>query len=95
MSAPLSPFASLREAARLIARRKLSSIEVVDATLARVERLNPRLGAFLTVTTEAARRDARAAERAVRARKPLGPLHGVPEFARGPRRGPFLSRRAR
>ena len=78
MSAPLSPFASLREAARLIARRKLSSIEVVDATLARIERLNPTLGAFLTVTTEAARRDAQAAERAVRTRKPLGPLHGVP-----------------
>jgi aspartyl-tRNA(Asn)/glutamyl-tRNA(Gln) amidotransferase subunit A len=61
-----------------IARRRLSPIEVVDAVLARIEKLE-RLNAYVTVDAEGARRAARAAERAV-ARKGgrLGPLHGVP-----------------
>ncbi len=65
--------------AAMIRTRKVSPVEVVDAVLARIEKLNPRLNAFVTVTDEAARRQARAAERAVMKRGArLGPLHGVP-----------------
>ncbi|OGL09151.1 MAG: glutamyl-tRNA amidotransferase [Candidatus Rokubacteria bacterium RIFCSPLOWO2_02_FULL_73_56] len=67
------------ELAALIRRKKVSPVEVVDAVLDRIERLNPRLNAFVTLTAETARREAKAAERALarRSAKP-GPLHGVP-----------------
>jgi len=67
------------ELAAAIRRKKVSPVEVVDAVLARVERLNPKLNAYCTVTAEAARREAKAAERALgRKGVRLGPLHGVP-----------------
>jgi aspartyl-tRNA(Asn)/glutamyl-tRNA(Gln) amidotransferase subunit A len=67
------------ELAALIRRKKVSPVEVVDAVLDRIERLNPKLNAFVTLTADQARRDAKAAERAL-AKKgaKLGPLHGVP-----------------
>ncbi|HXA95348.1 MAG TPA: amidase [Candidatus Dormibacteraeota bacterium] len=62
-----------------IKRRKISPVEVMNAVLARVERVNPRLNAFVTLTPDQALKDARAAERAVMTRRAtLGPLHGVP-----------------
>ena len=62
-----------------IKRRKLSPVEVMRAVLARIEQLNPRLNAFVTLTAEQALKDARAAERAVMNKgAKLGPLHGVP-----------------
>lgn len=70
---------SAAELAVAIKRRKVSPVEVVSAVVARIERLNPRLNAFVTVTAEQALKDARAAERAVmRKGVRLGPLHGVP-----------------
>ncbi len=52
---------------------------MIEAVLARIEKLNPTLNAYCTVTAEAARREARAAERALMRRGGrLGPLHGVP-----------------
>jgi aspartyl-tRNA(Asn)/glutamyl-tRNA(Gln) amidotransferase subunit A len=67
------------ELAALIRRRKTSPVEVVDAVLARIGQVNPRLNAFVTVTADEARRQAKAAERAVTRRSArLGPLHGVP-----------------
>jgi aspartyl-tRNA(Asn)/glutamyl-tRNA(Gln) amidotransferase subunit A len=65
--------------AALIRRRKVSPVEVVDAVLARIAALNPRLDAYVTLTAEAARARAKAAERAVTRRSAaLGALHGVP-----------------
>jgi Asp-tRNA(Asn)/Glu-tRNA(Gln) amidotransferase A subunit family amidase len=65
--------------ARMIKRRKVSPVEVVNAALARIDAINPILNAYVTVTAEQARRDARAAERALGKRGArLGPLHGVP-----------------
>src|SRR5438034_1139219 len=59
--------------------REVSPVEVMDAILDRIERINPKLNAFVTLTDEAARREAKAAERALtRRRTVLGPLHGVP-----------------
>jgi Asp-tRNA(Asn)/Glu-tRNA(Gln) amidotransferase A subunit family amidase len=63
----------------LFKKRKLSPVEVMRAVLARIERLNPRLNAFVTLTADQALKDARAAERALgRKGAKLGPLHGVP-----------------
>src|SRR5262245_44828719 len=64
--------------ARGIARKKVSPVEVVDAVLARIEKLST-LNAYVTLDADVARKAANAAERAVP--KPaarLGPLHGVP-----------------
>jgi aspartyl-tRNA(Asn)/glutamyl-tRNA(Gln) amidotransferase subunit A len=62
-----------------IRRRKVSPVEVVEAVLDRIARVNPRLNAYVTLTADRARRDARAAERALGRRSAsLGPLHGVP-----------------
>jgi aspartyl-tRNA(Asn)/glutamyl-tRNA(Gln) amidotransferase subunit A len=66
------------ELAELIRRRVLSPVEITRAVLERIDRLNTRLGAYVMVHAERALGDARAAERAVMAGEPLGPLHGVP-----------------
>ena len=67
------------ELAALMRRKKVSPVEVMDAILDRIERINPKLNAFVTLTDEAARREAKAAERALMKRRAvLGPLHGVP-----------------
>lgn len=67
------------ELAALIRKKKVSPVEVVDAVLERLERINPRLNAFVTLTDEPARREAKVAERALmKKRATLGPLHGVP-----------------
>jgi aspartyl-tRNA(Asn)/glutamyl-tRNA(Gln) amidotransferase subunit A len=67
------------EMAAAIRRKKLSPVEVMKAVLGRIERLNPTLNAFVTLTAEQAMRSARAAERALTKRGArLGPLHGVP-----------------
>jgi aspartyl-tRNA(Asn)/glutamyl-tRNA(Gln) amidotransferase subunit A len=65
--------------ARLIRTKKVSPVEVLTSILDRIDKLNPRLNAFVTLTAEQARREARAAERALTRRSAkLGPLHGVP-----------------
>jgi len=64
--------------AEQIRQKKLRPIELVDAHLARIEKLNPRLNAFVEVDAEGTRRQARAAEDAVARNENLGPLHGVP-----------------
>jgi aspartyl-tRNA(Asn)/glutamyl-tRNA(Gln) amidotransferase subunit A len=71
-------FLTIREAARLLRARKVSSLELTNAALARIERLNPSLNAFITVTAELARKQARAADREIRAGRSRGPLHGLP-----------------
>jgi aspartyl-tRNA(Asn)/glutamyl-tRNA(Gln) amidotransferase subunit A len=60
------------------ARREISPIEVTGAALARIERLNPQLNAFLTVTADRALAEARAAERAYAPGGAPRPLEGIP-----------------
>ena len=62
----------------LIASRQLSPVELAELTLRRIEALNPRLNAFLTVTADLALHAAREAEHAVMKGARLGPLHGIP-----------------
>ena len=71
-------WASLAELARQVAARRVSPVEVVQAHLDRIGKLDGALRAFLTVTGDQALEAARAAEQAVMAGRPLGPLHGVP-----------------
>jgi aspartyl-tRNA(Asn)/glutamyl-tRNA(Gln) amidotransferase subunit A len=70
--------ADARTLADHIRRRRISPVEVVEDTLARIERVNPRLNAFIAVFGDQARRAARKAERLVMQRGPKPPLLGVP-----------------
>ena len=70
---------SATDLARAIRRKQLSPVEVTQAVLNRIERLNSQLNAFVTLTPQAAMREARRAERALMQRSAsIGPLHGVP-----------------
>src|SRR5260221_3226002 len=64
--------------ARAIAAKRLSPVEVMDALLARIERLEPKLHAFVDVYCASARTAAEAADKAIRSGHAVGPLHGVP-----------------
>lgn len=64
--------------AAAIAARDVSPVEVVQASLERIEQVNPQLNCFCFTFPERALEQARAAERAVATGAPLGPLHGVP-----------------
>jgi aspartyl-tRNA(Asn)/glutamyl-tRNA(Gln) amidotransferase subunit A len=71
-------FLSIEQAARLLRRREISPVELVDACLERVQSLDASINAFITLTAESARRRARAAERELRRGGARSPLHGIP-----------------
>jgi aspartyl-tRNA(Asn)/glutamyl-tRNA(Gln) amidotransferase subunit A len=71
-------FTPATELAALIRSRRLSPVELMRATLERIERSQPVLNAFITVAADAAMAQAREAEAAVQRGESLGPLHGVP-----------------
>ncbi|WP_033751901.1 amidase [Pantoea sp. NGS-ED-1003] len=70
-------FSDATRLAELIRRRDISPVEVMQAHLDRIEETNPQVNAIVTVAAGALEA-ARAAEAAVMAGEPLGPLHGVP-----------------
>lgn len=69
---------SAEELARRIRDKEVSPVEVVDAVLAQIDRVDPKVNAVITRVDEAARHHAREAEQAVMRGEELGPLHGVP-----------------
>jgi Asp-tRNA(Asn)/Glu-tRNA(Gln) amidotransferase A subunit family amidase len=69
---------SIAELSGLIAARKLSSVELTDALIARIERFDAQTRAFITPTFELARRQARAAEAEIAGGRSRGALHGIP-----------------
>ena len=78
MAASDITFSSVDELAPLLKGRKLSPVEVVRAFLDRIEAVNPKVNAFITVTGRRALEEARQAEREIAAGRYRGPLHGVP-----------------
>src|SRR5829696_5422103 len=70
--------ASATEISAAIRSREVSSREVLDALLARVEEVNPALNAVVALDVERARAAAETADEATAAGGELGPLHGVP-----------------
>ncbi len=71
-------YLSLTEAAALLRSRRISPVELTRAVLDRVDRLDSRVGAFITVTRDEAMRAARAAEQEIASGRYRGPLHGIP-----------------
>jgi len=71
-------WASAADLARRIRRRELSAVEVMTATIERIERRNPSLNAFVFLDLDQAMARARDAEAALAAGSNVGPLHGVP-----------------
>lgn len=71
-------FMSAVETAELVRHKKISPVEVVDALLVRIERVNPKVNAYCTLLADEARTNAREAEASVMRGEKLGPLHGVP-----------------
>jgi aspartyl-tRNA(Asn)/glutamyl-tRNA(Gln) amidotransferase subunit A len=77
-------FASIEEVARLYRKRKVSPVEVTKLMIARIEQLNPKLNAYITVTAELALAQAKKAEAELfapggrKGYRDRGPLHGIP-----------------
>ena len=71
-------YLSLDEVAKRLKARKLRSVEVTEAILDRIDKLDPKLKAFATITRERALGEAKARDTETAAGKSRGPLHGVP-----------------
>jgi aspartyl-tRNA(Asn)/glutamyl-tRNA(Gln) amidotransferase subunit A len=69
---------TLTEAAALVADKAVSPVELTQACLERIERLDSALHAFITVTRDTALEQARIAEREIAGGRYRGPLHGIP-----------------
>jgi aspartyl-tRNA(Asn)/glutamyl-tRNA(Gln) amidotransferase subunit A len=71
-------FLSIEQAARLLRKRDVSPADLVEAALARIERFNPAVNAFITVIAGQARAEARRAEKQLRQRSATSLLCGIP-----------------
>ena len=71
-------FISIVETSELLRKREVSPVELTKNCLAQIEKLNPTLNAFITVTAESAREQARDAEAEILRGHWRGPLHGIP-----------------
>ena len=74
----MSTFTTITELSQRIRRKDISPVEVTRGCLDRIERQNPALNAFITVTAESALSEARAAEAEILRGEWRGPLHGIP-----------------
>jgi len=69
---------TLSEASELVRSGKVSPVELTQACLGRIEQLNAKLNAFITVTADSALAQAREAESDIHGGRWKGPLHGIP-----------------
>jgi aspartyl-tRNA(Asn)/glutamyl-tRNA(Gln) amidotransferase subunit A len=69
---------SLSDASQLVRGKKVSPVELTHECLSRIERLNPKLNAFIIVTADSALAEARQAEAEIQRDRWKGPLHGIP-----------------
>src|SRR3984893_8083551 len=72
------PFQTAKQLAAAIRKKKIGCLELLDLYLKRVEAFNPELNAIIASDVDGARKRAKAADKAIKAGKKLGPLHGVP-----------------
>src|SRR5215470_18282548 len=72
------PLLDLSEVSQAVQKKEVSPVALTEACLARIERLNPLLNAFITVTAESALEEANEAEAEIARGEWRGPLHGVP-----------------
>ena len=71
-------FSPINELSRLIKRKQVTPVRLTEAFLSRIEKLSPRLNAFVTVTADLALKQAAQVERELNAGLNRGPLHGIP-----------------
>src|SRR5205823_748167 len=71
-------YLSVTDAASLLRTRRLSPVDLTRAVLDRIDRLDSKIGAFITVAHDEAMAAARAAEREIATGPYRGPLHGIP-----------------
>jgi Asp-tRNA(Asn)/Glu-tRNA(Gln) amidotransferase A subunit family amidase len=71
-------YKSATQFAQMIRDKKASPLEVVDAHIARIEAVNPKLNAVVQLRADSARADAAKADAALANGDETGPLHGVP-----------------
>ena len=71
-------FLSAVEMARQVREKKISPVDLAEAHLDKIQRLNPKLNAYVHVNPERVRSEARTAEASLPNKAALGPLHGVP-----------------
>jgi len=71
-------FLSIENASALVRAKKVSPVELTQACLSRIERFNPQLNAFITITAESALAEARQAEAEIHQDRWRGALHGIP-----------------
>ena len=71
-------YLSAGQLSRLIKKKEVSPVEVVEAHLSRIEALEPKLNSFITLLPDRAMAEARRAEKEIQAGRYLGPLHGIP-----------------
>lgn len=69
---------SIYEISQQVRSGKISPVEITQHCLAQIEKLNPQLNAFITVTAESALAEARVAEAEIQQGRWRGPLHGIP-----------------
>ncbi|HEX2170592.1 MAG TPA: amidase, partial [Nitrososphaera sp.] len=69
---------TIKHLSKLIASREISSVELVETTIKKIEKLNPKLNAFITIIDQSARIEAERADSLIKQGKYLGPLHGIP-----------------
>jgi amidase len=72
------PFQTAKQLASAIRKKKIGCLELLDLYLDRIATHNPALNAVIAMDVAGARKRAKAADKAVKAGKKLGPLHGVP-----------------
>jgi len=75
-------FSPVRRLGRLLRERRISSVELTEAYLDRLEKIGPKLNAVVTITRERALEEARRADKELAAGEYRGPLHGVPYGAK-------------
>ena len=68
----------IAELADKLERLEISPVELVENCISKINRLNPKLNAFVTTAADSARRSAKIAEDEIRTGKYRGPLHGIP-----------------